>query len=117
MTRHVVSVDMQDPVEKVEHVLNEYKIASVPVVDAGRRAAQAECFGVISLRDIAFFHEKKKNPRSLRAWEICTHKPIEVSLEMPANEAARIMIDRGCHHLVVAGKKIPYWALCHRSIG
>lgn len=105
MTRIVVSVDMHDTVEKVEHVLNQHKISSAPVVDSGGNAIKGECFGIVSLRDIAHFHELKKNPKSTRVWEICTYKPHEVGPDVTVSDAAQIMIGKGFHHLIVTENK------------
>jgi CBS-domain-containing membrane protein len=60
MSRHVVSVDLQDTIEKVEHVPNQRKISSAPVVDFSADGRKSECFGIICLRDIAYFHGMKK---------------------------------------------------------
>lgn len=60
MTPHVISVDMQDSVEKVEHILTSHKLSSVPVVDSAKSSLMNECFGIISLADLAHFHHSKK---------------------------------------------------------
>ena len=105
MTKHVISVDMQDTVEKVEHILNSHKLASVPVIDSARSSLQNECFGIISPPDLARFHELKKNSKSVQAWEICSYKPIEVSPDQIVMDAAQIMVTNGIHHLVVTENK------------
>ena len=105
MTKHVISVDMQDTIEKVEHILNSHKLSSVPVIDSARRSDLNECFGIISLRDLAHFHESKKNPTAVRAWEICTYKPIQVSPDLIVSDAAQIMVTNGVHHLVITENK------------
>jgi len=96
---------MQDTIEKVEHILNSLKLSSVPVIDSARSSLQNECFGIISVVDLIRSHEFKKNPKTVRAWEICTYKPIEVSPDLTVRDAAQIMVTKGIHHLVVTENK------------
>lgn len=95
----VVTVDMQDPVHKVEQLMEQHDVTSVPVTDANRK----DCFGIISLKDIQHFHATGKSAWTVRAWEMCTYKPLVVSAEITVDEAANLMITHGIHHLVVAG--------------
>jgi CBS domain-containing protein len=105
MTRHVIPVDMEDTVEKVEHILNSNKLNSVPVIDSAGSSLKNECFGIISSPDLVRFHELKKNAKAVHAWEICTYKPIEVSPDLTVSDAAQIMISHGIHHLIVTENK------------
>jgi CBS domain-containing protein len=97
-----VSVNMADTVLRVEEVMNEHNLSSVPVIDPVR----GDCFGIISLKDIRHFHETKKNPRVIRAWEMCSYKPSQVNPETLVEDAARLMVDQGIHHLVVSDRKV-----------
>lgn len=101
MQKHVISVDMQDTIDKVEDILNSHELSSVPVIDSAR----GDCFGIISSPDLVHFHTAKKNPKLVRAWEICTYKPIVISPETSVSDAARIMIQNRIHHLVISENK------------
>ena len=102
MRAFVATVDMQDTVLRVEQALNENNLSSMPVIDSER----CDCFGIISLKDLAHFHSLKKNPRTVRAWEMCSYKPLTVSPESSIHEAAHLMIDNQIHHVVVVEDRI-----------
>jgi len=96
MTKSITTVDTEDTVEKVEDLLNAHRLSSVPVVDS-----KGVIFGIISAPDIVHFHSARKNPKAIRAWEICTHKTIEVSPTTPVRDVARLMVKNRIHHVVV----------------
>ena len=93
---NVITVKLNDTVETVEKVLDAHQLSCVPVINT-----QGECFGVISAPDLVHFHNARKNPTAERAWEMCTHKIIEVSSDISVKEAAELMIKNNIHHLVV----------------
>ena len=93
---NVITVKLNDSVETVEKVLDSNQLSCVPVINT-----QGECFGVISAPDLAHFHNARKNPIAERAWEMCTHKIIEVSSDISVKEAAELMVKNNIHHLVV----------------
>ena len=92
-----VTVGMQDTVQQVEAVLEEHQLSSVPVIDPVRQ----DCFGIISLKDIAHFHAAKKNPNAVRAWEMCTYRPLRLAPDASIDEAARLMVEHQIHHVVI----------------
>jgi len=92
----VITVALNDTVETVEQTLDSHQLSCVPVINA-----QGECFGVISAPDLVHFHNARKNPIAERAWEMCTHKIIEVSTDISVREAAELMVKNNIHHLVV----------------
>ncbi len=100
MQKHVTTVDFNASVDSVEKTLNEYKLSCVPVVDS-----EGSCFGVISAPDLVHFHMMRKNSRAERAWEVCTHKVIEVSPDTSIKEVAELMIKNKIHHIVVIDNK------------
>jgi len=93
---NVITVELNDSVETVEKILDSHRLSCVPVINT-----QGECFGVISAPDLVHFHNARKNPVAERAWEMCTHKIIEVSSDISVKEAAELMIKNNIHHLVV----------------
>jgi len=96
MTKAVHTVGMEDSVRKVEEEMKKHRATYVPVMDD-----KGGIFGIISPSDIVHFHEGHKNPRAVRAWEMCTHKPIEVHPDATVEEVARLMVKTGIHHVVV----------------
>lgn len=92
----VITVGLNDTVETVEKVLDSNQLSCVPVIND-----QGECFGVISAPDLVHFHNARKNPIAERAWEMCTHKTIEVSPDISVKDAAALMVKNNIHHLVV----------------
>ena len=93
---NVITVKLNDSVETVEKILDSHRLSCVPVINT-----QGECFGVISAPDLVHFHNARKNPIAERAWEMCTHKIIEVSSDISIKEAAELMVENSIHHLVV----------------
>jgi len=96
MTKSVWTVDTEDSIERVSGLLNTHRLTSVPVVDS-----KGVVFGIISAADLLHFHAEKKNPKIVRAWELCTYKPIEVGPATPVNEVARLMVKNSIHHVLV----------------
>lgn len=101
MQKNILTVNVDDPVQMVECLLNQTKLSFVPVIDGC-----GTCFGVISAPDLVHFHLTRKCPKKVRAWEICTHRVIEVGPEVSVQEAARIMIENQIHHLMVTEGEI-----------
>lgn len=97
-----VSVNMADTVFRVEEVLDEHNLTSVPVVDPVRK----DCFGIISLKDIRHFHSTNRNPREIRAWEICSYRPLQMSSDTPVKDVAELMVQQGIHHVVIVDDKV-----------
>ena len=93
---NVITVKLNDTVETVEKVLDSHQLSCVPVINT-----EGECFGVISAPDLVHFHNARKNPIAERAWEMCTHKIIEVSSDISVKEAAQLMVENNIHHLVI----------------
>ncbi len=102
MRASLATVDMQDTVLRVEQALNGHNLSSMPVIDSERH----DCFGIISLKDVTHFHSLKRNPRTVRAWEMCSYRPLTVSPESSIHEAARLMVDNQIHHVVVVDNKV-----------
>ena len=50
-------------------------------------------FGVISAADLMQFNAQGRGPTSVRAWQLCTYKPISVGPDTPMGEVARLMVE------------------------
>jgi len=102
MTRQVRTASTDDTIAQVGDDLDRLHLHAVPVVDADGRL-----FGILSATDLVHFHASKKNPRVVRAWELCTHRPYCVAPDTSALEVARLMIAKKIHHvLVTEGSKL-----------
>ena len=98
MQRRVWSVEMDDTIAQVDALLAEHGLSWAPVLDAGRAVV-----GVISATDLLQFHAQERDPATVRAWQLCTYKPISVDQATPLGEVARVMVERRIHHVVVTG--------------
>ena len=96
MKHQVWSVDIDDTVDAVEQFLALKRLSLVPVRDS-----DGPVVGVISAADLLRFHAEKKDPSTVRAWQLCTFKPIEVSVGTSISEVARLMVERQIHHVLV----------------
>jgi len=100
MDKHITTVDFNDSIFKVEKIMNSRKLSLVAVIGSNE-----SCFGVITYPDIVRFHAMGKNPKIERAWELCSHKIIEVSSDTSAKETAKLMLKNKIHHVVVTENK------------
>jgi CBS domain-containing protein len=96
MQREVLSVGMDDTVEAVQAFMNELCLTWVPVVTPEGGVA-----GVISATDLLRFISTRQDPVAMRAWQLCTYKPIGVQADAPLESAAALMVERQVHHLLV----------------
>jgi CBS domain-containing protein len=96
MAKTVWTVALEDTAEKVENLLNRRSLSAVPVVDEN-----GGVFGIISSGDMLHLHAAKKNPKAIRAWELCTYKPIAVRPDTSIGEVAKLMIKNKIHHVPV----------------
>ena len=97
----IVTVDCDDTMDKVETILRIHNVTYVPVLDADGRI-----FGIITARDMINFHGTRKAGKAVRAWEVCTHKTVEVSPHKPVQAVAQMMGDHHIHHVLVSEEGI-----------
>ncbi|HZW13390.1 MAG TPA: CBS domain-containing protein [Noviherbaspirillum sp.] len=96
MHRIVTPVSMDDTVEAVETLMKTHRVSSTPVYDA-----DGAILGIITSTDLVKFHSTGKDPRNVKAWEICTYRPVEVRPDTPITEVADLMLTHRIHHVVV----------------
>jgi len=96
MEKNIVIADIDDTAERVIEILDSHKLSCVPIVESN-----GNCFGVISATDFIHFYNAHKNPKAVHAWEICTHKIIEVNSDISIEQASKLMIENKIHHLVI----------------
>lgn len=94
--RQPVTVLTEDTLDKVESVLDKHGLTFVAVLDM-----HGAIFGIITAHDLLHFHATKRNPKLMHAWEICTHRPIEVPAGQSVIEVAKLMVKRKIHHVLV----------------
>jgi CBS domain-containing protein len=93
MTREVVSVERDTPVDEVARLLIEHDIGGVPVIDKGRRV-----IGIVNESDL-FLKEKGipfsavKAPMLFEQW-VEPEKLIEIYAEAHKHTAADVMTER-----------------------
>lgn len=97
MNRHITTVDINDTIDTVEKKMDANKLSCCALVVDLKQS----CFGVITYPDIVHFYERGKNPKTERAWELCTHKVIAVSPNTSARETAILMLKNKIHHIVI----------------
>ena len=96
MAKTLWTAAMEDTAEKVEELLSRRSLSAVPVVDEN-----GGVFGIISAADILHLHAAKRNPKAVRAWELCTYKPIVVPPNTSITEVAKLMVEHKIHHVLV----------------
>lgn len=96
MTRDVVSVDMEDTIEQVEAVMSSRNFSFVPVGDA-----KGDIFGIITAQQVEHFRTAKTNPKQVKAWELCTYKPLQVEPNASVVEVAKLMVRNNIDYVVV----------------
>ena len=100
MERQVWTVDMDDTVADVESLFARQSITWAPVLESKRTIV-----GAISTSDLLQSHALGQDPTAVRAWQLCSYKPISVSPDTPISDVARLMIERKIHHVVVTGSQ------------
>ncbi|KIF83680.1 CBS domain-containing protein [Noviherbaspirillum autotrophicum] len=92
----VIPVSMDDTVEMVETLMKAKHISSAPVYDG-----DGAILGIVTATDLVKLHAVGKDPKAVKAWEICTYRPVEVTPATPITEVAELMIENKIHHVIV----------------
>ena len=97
MQREVWSIDIDASIAEVERLFTERRLSWAPVLESKFTA-----IGVISAADLMQFNAQGRDPTSVRAWQLCTYKPISVAPDTPTSEVARLMVEHDIHHVIVS---------------
>lgn len=97
MKRKVWSIDIDDSIAEVERLFAEQRLSWAPVLESRRTV-----IGVISAADLLQFNAQTRDPTIVRAWQLCTYKPISVGPDTPIRDVARLMVEQHIHHVVVS---------------
>ncbi|NML17652.1 CBS domain-containing protein [Azohydromonas caseinilytica] len=96
MQRWVCSVDMDTALADVEGLFAREGLSWVPVLDEARTPV-----GVISAADLLRARAAGRDAAATPAWQLCSYRPVTVAPQLPVGEAARLMVERDIHHLIV----------------
>jgi signal-transduction protein with cAMP-binding, CBS, and nucleotidyltransferase domain len=96
LNQHNSIANIDDSVEIIE---NKIKSRGADCVIVTKH--DGKCFGVITNTDIALFHEKHKNSKTVKAWELCSPNVIYVSPETSIKEISDLMMKNKVHHIVI----------------
>ena len=96
MRHEVHPVGADDTIASVEQQMLARGLSWAPVMDE-----DGATLGVLSSLDLVRFHADGKDAGKVRAWQICTYKPISVPPDASVAEVARLMVEAGIHHVVV----------------
>lgn len=97
MQREVWSIDIDASIAEVERLFTERRLTWAPVLES-----RVTAIGVISAADLVQFNAQGRDPTSVRAWQLCTYKPISVGPDTPIGDVARLMVEHDIHHVIVS---------------
>jgi CBS domain-containing protein len=98
MSAQTKSAAMDASVAQVEDLMRNCAISALPIIEN----EEGHVVGIISMRDIMRFHQEKRDPVAVSAWEICNYKPIIVSPDTSISDVAKLMVSHGVHHILVS---------------
>jgi CBS domain-containing protein len=95
MTREVLAVAPEDTIGEAAQKMVERGVSSAVVSDFGR------LIGILTERDMLRAVAGRIHSSEARVREWMTPDPVTATESTPANEAARIMLERGFRHIPV----------------
>lgn len=96
LCRPVVSVDMDTTIQDVLDNTAWNKVSSVVVLDSDKNVV-----GIISEKDMIYAESLGIKKKDLKAWQICSKNIIKISPEDSIMGAARLMVDKKVHHVLI----------------
>lgn len=96
MEENLWTVHAEDTIEKVEALLAEHGLTSIPVM-----GSNGVIVGMIGEHELALFHADNKNSKSVRAWEISRFKTFEVNPDDSVEEVAKLMSENKIDNIAV----------------
>lgn len=96
MQRVISPVRMDDTIDAVEDMMKTHKVSSAPVYGEG-----GGILGIITTTDLVRIHVTGKDSHDVKAWEICTYKPLQVAPDTPVAKVAELMLEHKVHHVLV----------------
>lgn len=95
MSREVLSVAPEDTIGEAAQRMADANVGSSVVLEHGR------LIGILTERDLLRAMGERVHPSEARAREWMTGEPVSASESTSADEAARLMIEKGFRHLPV----------------
>jgi CBS domain-containing protein len=95
MSREVLSVAPEDTIGEAAQRMADSNVGSSVVLEHGR------LIGILTERDLLRAMAERVHPSEARVREWMTAEPISASESTTADEAARLMIEKGFRHLPV----------------
>ena len=110
MTTDFAAVDPSDTLGEAVERMTEKGAGSALVVDYGRLV------GIITSRDILRAVAGRTHSSEARVREWMSDEPRVALADTPAEEAALMMVEQGCHHLPVVEKGRPIGVVGMRAV-
>jgi CBS domain-containing protein len=110
MTTDFAAVDPSDTLGEAVERMTEKSTGSALVVDYGRLV------GILTSRDILRAVAGRTHSSEARVREWMSDEPRVALAETPAEEAALMMVEQGCHHLPVVEKGRPVGVVGLRAV-
>jgi CBS domain-containing protein len=109
MTRKFVCVEPDSTLGEVAQRMGEAATGSALVIERGRLS------GILTSRDVLRAVAERAHPSEARVREWMSPEPVTGSRELPTDEAARMMLAGGFHHLPVIENGRPVGVVGLRS--
>ena len=110
MTPDFVAVEPWDTIGEAAEKMHELDVGSALVVDGGHLV------GILTSRDLMRAIVGRTHSSEARVREWMTADPRVARLDTPAEEAALMMVEQGCHHLPVIKDGRPVGMVGMRSV-
>jgi CBS domain-containing protein len=110
MTTRFLAAEPFDTLGETAEKMAREDFGSALVVDAGRLV------GILTSRDLVRAIAGRTHSSEARVREWMTPNPRVARLETPAEEAALIMVEQGCHHLPVVENDRPLGLVGMRAV-
>ena len=110
MSRHVLSAAPEDTLGELAERLAEADAGSALVVEYGRLT------GILTSRDVVRAVADRAHPSEARVRDWMSPAPVTAEPELPADEAARLMLNGGFHHLPVTEDNRPVGVVGLRAV-
>jgi CBS domain-containing protein len=110
MSRRFVSAAPEDTLGELAERLAEADAGSALIVESGRLT------GILTSRDIVRAVAGRAHPSKARVREWMSEAPVTAPPALSADEAARLMVDGGFHHLPVIEDERPVGVVGLRAV-
>ena len=110
MSRHFLSAAPEDTLGELAERLAEADAGSALVVEYGRLT------GILTSRDVVRAVADRVHPSEARVRDWMSPAPVTAATQLPADEAARLMLAGGFHHLPITEYDRPVGVVGLRAV-